>query len=68
MELRTLAFAFVKDLADFSYDLSGLDRFWNILFPDQGDRWNHLFVNNYKHTFYISYVSGDASGLEVEPR
>jgi len=68
MELRTLTFAFVKELADFSYDLSGLDRFWNILFPDQGDRWNHLYVNKYKRTFYISYVSGDASGLEVEPK
>jgi hypothetical protein len=67
MELTTSTFAFVKELGDFSYALSGLDRVWNILFPDEGEKWNHLHVNKYKHTFYITHVDGGSS-LEVEPK
>ncbi len=67
MELTTSSFTFVKELANFSYKLSALDRVWNILFPDQRDRWNYLHVNKYKHTFYITHVSGGVDGLEVEP-
>ena len=67
MELTTSSFAFVKELADFSYKLSALDRVWNILFPVQRDRWNYLHVNKYKHTFYITHVNRDVDGLEVEP-
>ena len=67
MELTTSSFAFIKELADFSYKLSGLDRVWNILFPVQRDRWNYLHVNKYKHTFYITHVNTDVDGLEVEP-
>ena len=51
MELTTSTFALVKELGDFSYELSALDRVWNILFPDKGKKWNHLHVNKYKHTF-----------------
>ena len=67
----TSAFAFVKELGDFSYELSGLDHVWNILFPDAGKKWNHLHVRKYKHTFYITHVAGGGGGgggLEVEPK
>ena len=36
MELTASTFAFVKELGDFAYELSVLDRVWNILFPDKG--------------------------------
>ncbi|MCD4762451.1 MAG: hypothetical protein K8R28_00345, partial [Desulfobacterales bacterium] len=52
----------------FSYELSALDRVWNILFPDKGKKWNHLHVNKYKHTFYITHVDGGGGSLEVEPK
>lgn len=65
MELTSLTFAFVKELGDFAYELSVTDRVWNILFPDHGKKWNHLHVNKYKHTFYISHVDGGGS-IEVE--
>jgi len=68
MELTTSTFAFVKELGDFSYELSVLDHVWNILFPDKGKKWNHLHVNKYKHTFYITHVGGGGGGLEVEPK
>ena len=67
MELRASTFAFVKELGDFSYELSVLDRVWNILFPDKGGKWHHLHVNKYKHTFYITDVGG-RGGLEVEAK
>ena len=67
MKLTASTFAFVKELGDFSYELSALDRVWNILFPDKGEKWYHLHVNKYKHTFYITHVNGDGGGLEVEP-
>ena len=38
MELIVSTLAFVKELGDFSYELSALDRVWDILFPDKGER------------------------------
>ena len=42
MELTVSTFAFVKELGDFSYELSALDRIWDILFPDKGKKWMNL--------------------------
>jgi hypothetical protein len=68
MELIVSTFAFVKELGDFSYELSALDRVWNILFPDKGKKWHHLHVNKCKHTFYITHIDGGGGGLEVEAK
>jgi hypothetical protein len=68
MELTASTFALLNELGDFSYELSALDRVWNILFPDKGKKWNHLHVNKYKHTFYITHVDGEGGSLEVEPK
>ena len=67
MELTASTVTFVKELGDFSYELSALDRVWNILFPGKGKNWNHLHVNKYKRTFYITHVDG-GGGLEVDPK
>lgn len=67
MKLTASILDLVNKLGDFSYELSALDRVWNILFPGKGKNWNHLHVNKYKHTFYITHVDGGDS-LEVEPR
>jgi hypothetical protein len=61
-------FAFIKELGGFGYELSVLDHVWNVLFPDQGGKWNHLHVNKYKQTFYITHVDGERGSLEVEPK
>ena len=68
MELTAAIFALVKELGDFSYELSVLDRVWNNLFPDNGENWHHLHVNKYRQTFYITHVNGEGGGLEVEPK
>lgn len=67
MDLTSSISAFLKELGDFAYELSVSDRVWNILFPDQREKWNHLHVNKYKDTFYITHVDGDSGGLEAEP-
>lgn len=66
MELTPSIFALVKELSDFSYELSFLDPVWNILFPDKGEKWHHLHVNKYKHTFYVTHVDGGGGSLEVK--
>jgi len=66
MELPASVFALVKELGDFSYELSALDHVWNILFPDKGEKWHHLHVNKYKHAFYITHVDGGGGSLEVD--
>jgi len=37
------------------------------MFPDWGKKWHHLHVNKHEHIYYITHVSGDGGGLEVEP-
>jgi hypothetical protein len=68
MELTASTFALLKELGEFTYELSSLDRVWNVLFPDREKEWNHLHVNRYKHIFYITHVSGGGDSLEVEPQ
>jgi hypothetical protein len=67
MKLSSLVFTFVKELNDFAYDLSVMDRVWNILFLGEGEKWNHLHINKYKHIFYITHVDGDSGSLQIEP-
>jgi len=59
--------AFIKELGSFAYELSCLDRIWNILFPDAQGRWQHLRVIKYKQTFYITHIDEEFKGLELEP-
>lgn len=68
MKLTASVYALVKELGDFSYELSVLDHVWNILFPNKGEKWQHLYVNKYKHTFYITHVDGGGGSLEVEQK
>ena len=68
MRMTDSIFAFVKELNTFSYELSVLDRVWNILFPNHEGKWQHLHVTKYKQTYYITAVGGNSGGLEVEPK
>lgn len=66
--LEASAFAFVKELGYFSYELSSLDRVWQVLFPDQRGQWNRLHVIKYKDTFYITHAGSIDGCLEIEPK
>lgn len=66
LKLATSAYAFMKELESFSYELSVRDHVWDVLFPGKGERWDYLHINKYENTFYVTRVcNGD--GLEVEP-
>jgi hypothetical protein len=65
---QAATFAFVNKLGDFSYEMSSSDRVWNILFPDNGNTWNHLHASKDKSTFYITHINGDGGTLQVEPK
>jgi hypothetical protein len=67
MKTDKLIAAFITELAFFAYELSCLDRVWNVLFPDPKGRWHHLHVNQYKNTYYITNIDGDCGSLEYEP-
>ena len=58
--MKALAVEFIKELQFFEYGLSGSDRQWNVIFPDDRNRWNYLHINQYQETFYVSLVNGDA--------
>ncbi len=66
MELTLLTSTFIKELDGFAYTLSSTDRVWNILFPDQQEKWHHLHINQYQQTYYITHISGDCGRLEVQ--
>ena len=68
MELTASIFALVKELDDFYYELSVLDRVWNVLCPDKEGKWHYLHVNKYNDTFYIAHVDGDGGSIEVEQK
>ena len=67
-KLTTSIFALVKKLDNFSYELSVVDRVWNILFPVKEKQWHHLHINKYKQVFYITHVNGDGGSIEVEQK
>lgn len=62
--------SFVKELAGFDYSLSVLDHVWTVRFPDASGDWQHLHVNRYRKTYYISHVNSDRRipGLVLDPR
>ena len=68
MEFEKTVYAFIKDLENFGYDLSCIDRIWNLIFPDGRGRWGHVHVTRYKETFYISHIDGNSCSLEVLPK
>ena len=66
MELTASTYNLLKELDKFSYTLSVTDRVWNIIFPGEANRWDHLRVSKYRDTFYITHINGDGGSLEVE--
>jgi hypothetical protein len=55
----------VGELEGFVCEVSGLDRIWDILFPDRAGKWRHLLVQQYKDSHYLTRVGDKAPSLEV---
>ena len=62
--------SFVKALAGFDYSLSVLDHVWTVRFPDANGEWQHLHVNRYRKTYFISHIDSDLQipGLVLAPK
>jgi hypothetical protein len=67
MNFQENIFDFVKELSNFNYELSCVDKIWNLIFPDQKSKWHHLHVTKYKQTYYLNHIDGNGGGLEVIP-
>lgn len=65
MDNEESACALVKELEHFVCEVSGLDRFWGVLFPDRAGKWRHLHVQQYKDSHYLTRVCDEARSLEV---
>lgn len=67
MDLNVSVFAFIEQLHGFECSLSGRDRIWRVLFPDDRQRWHCLNVSEYEKTFYLSHVNGEVEALAAGP-
>jgi len=66
-EFASALYAFISSLNGYEYSLSYRDRIWNILFPDKNKHWQHLQIQQYERTYYVSHINGDSCTLEVIP-
>jgi hypothetical protein len=59
--------AFLREIGHFDHGISGIDRVWELIFPDRKGKWNTIRVVRYKRVFYIYYIDGNNLALEVGP-
>ncbi len=57
----------LEEMDGFQHDAVGLDRVWDLVFPDSHGQWHWVRVTHYQETFYLFHVDGDAPGLEARP-
>ncbi|MBL7213561.1 MAG: hypothetical protein ISS61_14405 [Desulfobacteraceae bacterium] len=67
MSFETNIYAFADEIRGFDYSLAYRDHLWNIIFPDNLGKWQHLCIAQYERTFYINHIDGRTGGLEVQP-
>lgn len=65
--IQESVFRLLEKLDGFQYDAIGLERVWDLLFPDSNGQWHRVRVTHYQDTFYLFHEDGDAPGLEVRP-
>ncbi|TVR64540.1 MAG: hypothetical protein EA426_00485 [Spirochaetaceae bacterium] len=65
--IQKSVYGLLEELDGFQYDAVGLDRVWDLLFPDANEQWQWVRVTNYVDTFYLFHVDGDAPSLEARP-
>lgn len=60
-------YSFTKEIEKFEYRMDSLDHLWDILFPDQKNKWHKLRITKYKGVFYCIDISGPRCTLAVTP-
>ncbi len=53
MEFETSVHTLIKELEEFDYRISYLDRIWDVIFPDKKAKWRHMHVI---HSYGIYYI------------
>jgi hypothetical protein len=61
-EFAESVFRFLEDLPDFQHGADGIDRKWNLIFPDPQERWHHVLVTRYAETHFFR-ADGRHDGL-----
>ena len=67
MGIRESVYRLLEELDGFQYDALGLDRVWDLLFPDSNEQWQRVRVTHCMETYYLFHVDGDAPGLQARP-
>lgn len=67
MKFEESIYTFLKALKNYDYEISVLDQIWELIFPDNKSRWNHLRVTKYKKVYYLFHIDGKSCSLEVIP-
>jgi len=65
MDFENNVYAFIKELDQFDYTISYLDRYWRIIFPDKKNKWYYIHITKYQADYYISLINDELSTLEV---
>lgn len=57
----------LDEMDGFQYDAVGLDRVWDLIFPDSNGQWHRVRVTRYRETHFLFHLDGDNPGLEARP-
>ncbi|WP_194847703.1 hypothetical protein [Candidatus Neptunochlamydia vexilliferae] len=59
-------YALVEEVMQFQYQISSVDRIWDILFPDKKNKYHHIRIMKSYGTFYLFHIDGELCNLEIE--
>lgn len=65
MDFNKTVYTFLRELAHFDHDVSGIDLIWDLIFPDKESQWYKVRIIKYKEIFYINHIDGNSCGLEI---
>lgn len=65
--IQESVYRLLEEMDGFQYDAVGLDRVWDLVFPDSIGQWRWVRVTHYREAYFLFHVDGDAPGLEARP-
>ncbi len=68
MKFESNLYNFLRELQYFEYRIECLDKIWEIIFPNQKDKYSHIRVTKYREVYYLIHIDGKNCTLEVTPR
>ncbi len=60
-------YAFLQELRLFDYNIESIDRIWDVIFPDQKDKYHYIRISKYHEVFHVVHIDGSLCTLEVIP-